>query len=67
MDQDEASQYQEHSQYSTVQGSLRISQSVKSIAHVTAMLLILLAIDHLATKVFIGKLPATRGVWVIIG
>ena len=22
---------------------------------------------HLATKVFIGKLPATRGVWVIIG
>ena len=22
---------------------------------------------HLATKVFIGKLPATTGVWVIIG
>jgi hypothetical protein len=23
--------------------------------------------DHLATKILIGKLPATRGVWVIIG
>jgi hypothetical protein len=27
----------------------------------------LLAIARVATKVFIGKLPATRGVWVIIG